>query len=86
MKTKVSTVKNPAWKSANQHAEAHVETLADSRGSPFVIRLDLAKKVKMMIHDKGDATLKDASKKHMHVEEEKSLYKKSMTSLKRSKC
>ena len=62
-----STVKNPAWKSANQHAEAHVEALADSGASALIISMDLAKTVKMIIYEKGNATLKDASNKHIGV-------------------
>ena len=67
MKTKIGTVKNPAGKSANQHPEAHVEALADSGASGLIISMDLAKKVRMTIFEKGDATLKDASNKHMDV-------------------
>ena len=43
MKKTVSTVKNPAWKSANQHVKVQVEALADSAS---IITWDLAKKVK----------------------------------------
>ena len=71
MNTTISTVKNPAWKTANQHMEIKVEALADSGASALIISLDLAKKVKMIIFEKGDATLKDASNKNI-VEEEKS--------------
>ena len=67
MNTTISTVKNPAWKTANQHMEIKVEALADSGASALIISLDLAKKVKMIIFEKGDATLKDASNKSMDV-------------------
>ena len=67
MSTTISTVKNPAWKSANQHVEVQVEALADSGASASIISLDLARKVKMIIFEKGDATLKDASNKNMDV-------------------
>ena len=67
MRTKISTVKNQDWKSANQHVEEHVEALADSGASGLIISMDLAKKVRMTIFEKGDETLKDASNKHMDV-------------------
>ena len=62
MRTKISTVKNHTWKST-----LHVEALADSGASASIISMTLAKKIKMTIYDKGDATFKDASNKHMDV-------------------
>ena len=56
-----------AWKSANQHVEVKVGALADSKASALITSWDLAKKVKMMIFENGDATLKDASNKHLNV-------------------
>ena len=54
MKTKVSTVKG-----TKEGKVQTVEALADSGAS--IISWYLAKKVNMMIFEKGDATLKDAS-------------------------
>ena len=62
MKTKISKVKNQAWKST-----IHVEALADSGASASILSLDLAKKLNMTIFDKGDTTLKDAINKYMDV-------------------
>ena len=60
MKTKVSTVKGTKdWKVQT------VEALADSGAS--IISWYLAKKVNMMIFEKGDATLKDASHNNMDM-------------------
>ena len=44
-----------------------VEALADSKASASIISLYLAKKVNMIIFEKGDATLNDTSNKHMDV-------------------
>ena len=44
-----------------------VEALADSGASASIISWDLAKKVNMIVFEKGDATLRDASHKHMDV-------------------
>lgn len=60
MKTKVSTVKG-----TKEGKVQTVEALADSGAS--IILWYLAKKVNMMIFEKGDATLKDASHKNMDV-------------------
>ena len=60
MKTKVSTVKG-----TKEGKVQTVEALADSGAS--IISLDLAKKVNMMIFEKGDATLKDASHNNMDM-------------------
>ena len=49
------------------NAETDVETLADSGASSSIISWNLAKKLDMIIFDKADATLKDASNKHMDV-------------------
>ena len=68
MNTTISTVINLAWKSTNQHLEVQVEALADSGTSASIISLDSAKKVKMIIFEKGDTTLKDASNKLMELD------------------
>ena len=44
-----------------------MEALADSGASASIISWDLAKKVNMIVFEKGDATLKEASYKHMDV-------------------
>ena len=44
-----------------------MEALADSGASVSLIAWNLAKKLNMVIFDKVDATLKDASHKHMDV-------------------
>ena len=67
IKTKVSTIKNPAWKSANQHVEAHVDGLADLGASASIILWNLEKILKLTIYENGDATLKDARNNHMDV-------------------
>ena len=60
MKTKVSTVKG-----TKEGKVQTVKALADSGAS--IISWYLAKKVNMMIFEKGDATLKDASHKNIDV-------------------
>ena len=62
MNTKVSTVK-----STTAGRVQTVEALADSGASVSLIAWNLAKKLNIEIFDKGDATLKDASHKHMDV-------------------
>ena len=62
MKTKVSTVKGTTGGTVQT-----VEALADSGASVSLITWNLAKKLNMVIFDKGGATLKDASHKHMDV-------------------
>ena len=62
MKTKVSTVKGT--KEGKVHT---VYALADSGASTSIISWDVAKKVNMVIFEKGDATLKDASHTNMDV-------------------
>ena len=44
-----------------------IQALADSGASASIISWDLAKKINMVVYEKGDATLKDASHKHMDV-------------------
>ena len=44
-----------------------MEALADSGASVSLIAWNLAKKLNIVIFGKGDATLKDASHKHMDV-------------------
>ena len=44
-----------------------VESLADSGASASLISWDLAKKLNMVVFEKGDATMKDAGHKHMDV-------------------
>ena len=60
MKTKVSTVKG-----TKEGRVQTVEDLAESGASILTISWDLAKKVNMIVFEKGDATLKDASHKFM---------------------
>ena len=60
MKTKVSSVKG-----TKEGKVQTVEALADSGAS--IISWYLEKKLNMMIFEKGDATLKDASHKNMYV-------------------
>ena len=67
MKTSVSVVKSTNSNSGQQSTNIKVETLADSGDSATIISWDLSKKVNMIIFKKGDATLKDASNKHMDV-------------------
>ena len=62
MKTKVSTVKGT--KEGKVHT---VYALADSGASTSIISWGVAKKVNMVIFEKGDATLKDASHTNMDV-------------------
>ena len=62
MKTKVSTVKGTTGGRVQT-----VEALADSGASASIISWDLAKKLNIVVFEKGDATLKDASHKHMYV-------------------
>ena len=62
MKTKVSTVKGT--KEGKVHT---VYALADSGASTSIISWDVAKKVNMVIFEKGDATLKNASHTNMDV-------------------
>ena len=62
MKTKVSTVKGTTGGRVQT-----VEALADSGASASIISWDLAKKLNIVVFEKGDATLKDASHKHMDV-------------------
>ena len=44
-----------------------MEALADSGASASIISWDLAKKLNIVVFEKGDATLKDASNTHMDV-------------------
>ena len=44
-----------------------IQALADSGASASIISWDLAKKINMIIYEKGDATLKDGSHNHMDV-------------------
>ena len=60
MNTKVSTVNGTTGEKVQT-----VEALADSGAAASIISWDLAKKVNMIVLDKGDATLKDASHKHI---------------------
>ena len=62
MKTKVSTVKGTTGGRVQT-----VEALADSGASASIISWDLAKKLNIVVFEKGDATLKDASNKHIDV-------------------
>ena len=62
MSTKVSTVKGTQ---GGRHQT--VQALADSGASASIISWDLAKNINMIMYGKGDATLKDASHKHMDV-------------------
>ena len=60
LKNKVSAVKG-----TKEGKVQTVEALADSGASASIISGDQAKKVNMIVFEKGDATLKDASHKHM---------------------
>ena len=62
IKTKVSTVKV-----TKEGRVQTVKALADSEASASIISWDLEKKLNMIVFEKGDATLKDASHKHMDV-------------------
>ena len=62
METKVSTVEG-----TREGKVQTVEALTDSGASASIISWDLAKKVNMIVFEKGDATLRDASHKHMDV-------------------
>ena len=62
MKTAVSAVKGTRDGKAQE-----VEALADSGPSASIISWDLAKKVNMILFEKGDATLKDARNKYMDL-------------------
>ena len=63
MKTTISNDKNPASK----HIRMKVEALADSGATASIISFDLAKKVNMIIFEKGESTLTNASNKSMDV-------------------
>ena len=56
-----------AVKSTRGGKTEEVKALADSGASASIISWDPAMKVNMIMFDKGDATLKDASNKHMDV-------------------
>ena len=60
MNTKVSTVKD-----TQGGREQTVQALANSGVSASIISWDLAKKLNMVVFGKGDATLKNASHKHV---------------------
>ena len=62
MNTEVSTMKG-----TKEGKVQTVEALADSEASTSIISWDLAKKVNMIVFLKRDATLKDASHKHMDM-------------------
>ena len=62
MSTKVSTVKD-----TQGGREQTFQALADSGASASIISLDLAKKLNMVVFGKSDATLKNASHKHMDM-------------------
>ena len=61
MKTQVSNVNH------EEGPKFRVEAMADLGSSASILSFDLAIKLGMKILDKGDATLKDASNKHMDV-------------------
>ena len=52
---------------ATYKGQSKSTALANSSGSASIISWDLAKKLKIIIFEKGDAILKDASNKHMDV-------------------
>ena len=62
MNTKVSTVEG-----TQGGKQQTIQALADSGASASIISWDLANNINMEIYEKGDATLKDASHKHMDV-------------------
>ena len=62
MNTKVSTVEG-----TQEGKQQTIQALADSGASASIISWDMAKNIAMIMYEKGDATLKDASHKHMDV-------------------
>ena len=63
MKTTISNDKNPT----DKHKRIKVEALADSGATHSIISFNLAKKVNMIMFEKGEATLTNASNTRMDV-------------------
>ena len=67
METSVSAEKSKNLNSDKTSAETKVEAIVDPGAAVSIISRDLAKKVSMIILEKGEATKKDDSNKHMVV-------------------